>query len=52
MPDVPVIVKITYDANSLKVTFSFTKAADASGNGEKMLSTGSITMNSEETQNA
>ena len=44
LPDVPVTVKITYDAKSAKVTFSYTKAAEAMGDGEKLLSSGSITM--------
>ena len=52
LPDVPVTVQITYDANSAKVAFSFTSVACAMGNAEKMLSCGSITMIREKTNEA
>jgi len=48
LPDVPVMVKISYNADAAKVSFSFTSAADDQGDGEKMFSSGSFTMNPEE----
>ena len=47
LPDVPVMLKVSYNADAAKVTFSFTSMPDAQGN-EKMHSSGSFTMNPEE----
>ena len=47
LPDVPVMLKVSYNADAAKVTFSFTSMPDAQGNA-KMHSSGSFTMNLEE----
>jgi hypothetical protein len=43
LPDVPVVVKITYDADAGKVTFAFTSV-----DGETSYSNGSLIMNTAE----
>jgi len=48
LPDVPVMLNVTYNAEAAKVSFNYTLVPDAEGNAPKTLSNGSFTMNSEE----
>ena len=48
LPDVPVILNVKYDAESAKVSFTYTHVPAAENDVPKILSNGSLTMNSEE----
>ena len=48
LPEIPVILNITYDADSAKVSFNYTLVPEADEKTPKTLSNGSFTMNPEE----